>query len=434
MHYVWKHRLWGSNPLSTNDGRPIRVIDTGLPNTDAGPDFFNAKVEIGGKLWVGNVEIHVRASDWKRHGHDHDKAYDNVILHVVDKDDAPVYRSNGERIPQMVMPCSPQFYERYEHLVNSISEIPCSAQIKDVPGLVITEWVEALAFERLHSKVRRLRELLTTYNGSWEDVCYVTLSRNLGFGINNDALERLARCTPLRLLHKHSDSLLQLEALLFGQAGLLDESNQVNDHYFLQLQREYAFLANKFSLKPIEREAWKMFRIRPQNFPYKRIALLAQFVAGGFNMMAKILDANGDEKTLRELFNVKLSGYWAEHFTFGEPSQASQALSDRSTDIILINTVAPLYYAYGELTDDYEMTDCAIGLLEQLKPERNSIVDKFVFAGIECSDALTSQALIQLKCEYCDAKKCIYCKIGHRLLSAAALKPQQITGAAVKPQ
>ena len=212
MHYVWKHRLWGSNPLSTNDGRPIRVIDTGLPNTDAGPDFFNAKVEIGGKVWVGNVEIHVRASDWKRHGHDHDKAYDNVILHVVDKDDAPVYRTNGERIPQMVMPCSPQFYERYEHLVNSISEIPCSAQIKDIPGLVITEWVEALAFERLHSKVGRLRDLLTAYNGSWEDVCYVTLSRNLGFGINNDALERLARCTPLRLLHKHSDSLLQVEA------------------------------------------------------------------------------------------------------------------------------------------------------------------------------------------------------------------------------
>ena len=172
MHYVWKHRLWGSNSLSTNDGVPIRVIDTGLPNTDSGPDFFNAKVEIGGKLWVGNVEIHVRASDWKRHGHDHDKAYDNVILHVVEKDDAPVYRTGGERIPQMVMRCSPQFHERYDHLVNSLSEIPCTPQISQVPSLVITEWIEALAFERLHGKVSRLRQLLEAYNGSWEDVGY----------------------------------------------------------------------------------------------------------------------------------------------------------------------------------------------------------------------------------------------------------------------
>ena len=423
MHYVWKHRLWGSNSLFTNDGVPIRVIDTGLPNTDSGPDFFNAKVEIGGELWVGNVEIHVRASDWKRHGHDHDKAYDNVILHVVEKDDAPVYRTDGERIPQMVMRCSPQFHERYDHLVNSLSEIPCTPQISQVPSLVITEWIEALAFERLHGKVSRLRQLLEAYNGSWEDVCYVTLSRNLGFGINNDALERLARLTPLRLLHKHSDSLLQVEALLFGQAGLLAADKAIDDPYFAQLQREYDFLARKFSLSPIEAESWKMFRIRPQNFPYKRIALLAQFITGGFRLMAQILDANGNEKALRELFSAKLSGYWASHFSFGEPSAtSSQALSNRSIDIILINTVAPLYYAYGELTDNYEMTDCAIGLLEQLKPEKNSIVERFAFAGIPCDDALTSQALIQLKREYCDAKKCIYCKIGHRLLSQAAVE------------
>lgn len=422
MYYIWKHRLWGVKPLTTNDGVPIRVIDPGLQNTDSGPDFFNAKIEIGGKLWVGNVEIHVRASDWKRHHHDSDKSYDNVILHVVDKDDAPVYRSTGERIPQMVLACSPRFSESYSQLVGSENEISCKPQIKDVPRLILTEWTEALAFERLLGKVDRLKDLLEQFCGSWEDVCYVTLSRNLGFGINNDAFERLARRTPLRLLEKHSDSLLQVEAMLMGQAGLLDGDN--NDTYYSQLQREYAFLANKYSLSAMESHSWKLFRIRPQNFPYRRIAMLARFVEnGGFKLMQEIIDARGDEKRLRELFSINLNGYWANHFTFGKPHEnGAKALSNSSIDIILINTVAPLYYAYGTMTDSYEMTDCAIRLLEQLKPEKNSIVDNFVLAGVECPDALTSQALIQLKRGYCEAKKCIYCKIGHYLLSKAAVK------------
>ncbi|MDY5802714.1 MAG: DUF2851 family protein [Sodaliphilus sp.] len=420
MQYVWKHRLWRSEDMVTNTGKKVRVVDPGLLNTDAGPDFFNAKIEIDGHMWVGNVEMHYRATDWKRHHHDSDKAYDSVILHVVAKDDAPVRRTNGELIPQLVLEVSPQFNADYASLVGATIEVPCATKIKQVPHLTIVEWVEGLAFERLHGKVERIHQLLDSFNGSWEDVCYVTLARNFGFGINNDAFERLARRTPLRLLGKHSDSVLQIEALLFGQAGMLDAQNPGMDSYYNQLCTEYAFLSNKFQLTPMEKESWKLFRIRPQNFPYRRIAMLAQFIEGGFRMMNRILEAEG-EKEMRALFEVELSGYWTKHYTFGKPNErATATLSRSSTDIILINTVAPLLYAYGELTGNYEMTDKAIKLLEDLRAESNSIVSHFVAYGIDCPDALTSQALVQLKREYCDARKCIYCKIGHHLLSKAA--------------
>lgn len=420
MQYVWKHRLWRSEDMVTNTGKKVRVVDPGLLNTDAGPDFFNAKIEIDGHMWVGNVEMHYRATDWKRHHHDSDKAYDSVILHVVAKDDAPVRRTNGELIPQLVLEVSPQFNADYASLVGATIEVPCATKIKQVPHLTIVEWVEGLAFERLHGKVERIHQLLDSFNGSWEDVCYVTLARNFGFGINNDAFERLARRTPLRLLGKHSDSALQIEALLFGQAGMLDAQKPGMDSYYNQLCTEYAFLSNKFQLTPMEKESWKLFRIRPQNFPYRRIAMLAQFIEGGFRMMNRILEAEG-EKEMRALFEVELSGYWTKHYTFGKPNErATATLSRSSIDIILINTVAPLLYAYGELTGNYEMTDKAIKLLEDLRAENNSIVSHFVAYGIDCPDALTSQALVQLKREYCDARKCIYCKIGHHLLSKAA--------------
>lgn len=422
MQYIWQHRLWSLTTMQTVDGRKIRIIDPGTLNTDAGPDFFNAKIEIDGKLWAGNVEIHTRASDWKRHHHDCDTAYDSVILHVVEKDDAPVYRTNGELIPQMILNYSHDFSTKYTELVNSISSLPCATQLKETSPLTIAEWMQTLAFERLQSKSKRIKALYDSFCGSWEDICYVTLSRNLGFGINNDAFERLARCTPLRLLHKHCDSLLQIEALLFGQAGMLDENNHKHDTYYQQLCREYSFLANKFSLTPMNTEAWKSFRIRPQNFPHRRIAMLAQYILDGFRLMESILNAK-DEKELRELFSVELSGYWAVHYSFGDASSRSQkALGNSSIDIILINTVAPLYYAYAEITGNPDTADKAVSLLESLRPERNSIVEIFTRAGVKCDDALSSQALIQAKKEYCDARKCLYCTIGHKLLSTAAVK------------
>lgn len=416
MQYVWQHRLWMSEDMVTNDGRRVRVIDPGLLNTNQGPDFFNAKIEIEGQLWVGNIEIHVRATDWRRHQHNNDPAYYNVVLHVVEKDDAPVYRPNGELIPQVVLQVSPQFTTKLNSLLNSRTDIACATHISTVPHITLTEWIQALAFERLHSKVGRIAHLYNLTHGNWEEVCYITLSRNLGFGINNDAMERLARITPLRLLHKHSDSLLQVEALLYGQAGFLHDTNC--DAYSTQLMREYTFLANKFTLSPMEQMAWKTFRMRPPNFPARRIALMAHFVHNGFNLMQAILEAT-NEKSLRALFTVELTGYWATHYSLGKESNlTTKAMSDASIDIILINTVAPLYYAYGDITGNFEYQDRAIALLEALPPERNSIIKAFGVAGIKSDDALTTQALLQLKREYCDARKCIYCKIGHRLLAS----------------
>lgn len=420
MQYVWQHRLWRSEDMVTNDGRRVRVLDPGLLNTDQGPDFFNAKVIIDGKMWVGNVEIHVRATDWKRHGHDTDKGYDSVILHVVEKDDAPVYRSNGERIPQLVLQVSPRFTESLEALTNARTELPCAPKVASLPSIVITEWIQALAFERLHTKVERIDQLYKLTRGNWEEICYIVLSRNLGFGVNGDAMERLARRTPLRLLHKHSDSLFQIEALLYGQAGMLQGNNISIDNYTRQLAREYEFLSNKFTLTPMESESWKIFRMRPQNFPYRRIALLAHYIEGGFNLMQSLLQTT-DMPSLRGLFSVELDGYWSTHYTLGkESNMTTRALGESSIDIILINTVAPLYYAYGELTGNNDYIDRAVALLEDIKPEQNSIVSTFAAAGIKSRDALTTQALIQLKREYCEARKCIYCRLGHKLLSTAA--------------
>lgn len=420
MQYVWQHRLWCSEDMVTNDGRRVRVLDPGMLNTDQGPDFFNAKVEIDGNVWVGNVEIHVRASDWRRHGHDTDKAYDSVILHVVEKDDAPVRRTTGERIPQLVLQVAPRFTESLDRLINSRTEIPCASLLHTLPRLTVTDWLQSLAFERLHSKVERISQLHSATCGNWEEVCYVTLSRNLGFGVNSDAMERLARRTPLRLLHKHSDSLFQIEALLYGQAGLLDAKTTATDAYTQQLAREYSFLAGKFSLQPMEGEAWKVFRMRPPNFPYRRIALMAHYIEGGFNLMQAILDASS-EKELRQLFRVELSGYWSTHYTLGkESNMTTRALGERSIDILLINTVAPLYYAYGEITGNERHIDRAVSLLEELRPEENSIVLAFAAAGLKSDSALASQALIQLKRQYCDARKCIYCRWGHKFLSTAA--------------
>ncbi len=422
MQYIWQHRLWSLTEMTTVDGRSVRVIDPGTLNTDAGPDFFNAKIKIDGNLWVGNVEVHQRASDWKRHNHDKDKSYDSVILHVVEKDDAPVYRTNGELIPQMVLNYSHDFAAKYAELVNTSKNLPCATQLKDTPPLIMAEWLQSLAFERLQAKTERILELYKDSCGSWEDVCYITLSRTLGFGLNNDAFERLARCTPLRLLHKHCDSMLQIEALLFGQAGMLSVEDNSQDLYYNRLCSEYSFLANKFSLVPMNAEAWKSFRIRPQNFPHRRIAMLSHYVYEGFRLMENILNAK-DEKALRNFFSIELTGYWETHYSFGDGAAGSQrALGNRSIDIILINTVAPLYHAYSSVTGNYDMAEKAISLLESLRPERNSIIETFERAGVICEDALSSQALIQAHKEYCTTRKCLYCTIGHRLLSQVAIK------------
>lgn len=421
MQYIWQHRLWQPPEMKTADGSRIRIIDPGKLNTGSGPDFFNAKIKIGDQMWAGDVELHVRASDWHRHNHHTDPAYNSVILHVVAKDDMPIKRYDGNIIPQLKMDCSPDFRSRYDALVNLADrDLPCSQEISTMEPIHLHSWLDALAYERLYRKSDRIRGYLTHFAGDWESTCYVTLARALGFGVNSEPFERLALSLPLQFIGKHSDSQLSIEALLFGQAGFLD--NQENpDTYTSLLKQEYAFLANKFSLTQPRSLGWKMARMRPPNFPHRRIAFLASLLFGGFKLMSKILETTSVED-IPGLFTSEFVGYWASHYTFGAASEtpAPSALSRASISILAINVVIPLMHAYSTAIDNRELTVRAISLFQELKPESNSIVSLFTSRGVECPDAWTSQALIQLRREYCEVRKCLYCRIGHRMLSKCA--------------
>jgi hypothetical protein len=422
MQYVWQHKLWLSNDMHTVDGRTVQVIDPGLINHDAGPDFFNAKIKIGGELWSGNVEIHVRASDWRRHNHHLDEAYDSIILHVVGIDDLAITRANGEIIPQLVMPCAKDFTARFNALVNNPHhELACANDIATIPELYITDWLSSLAYQRLYNKVTRIQELLAKFNSDWEEVCYITFARALGFGLNSEPLHRLALSLPLRFMRKHSDSLLAMEALLFGQAGFLDVISK-DDPYTSQLAREYSFLSTKFSLIQPKSLGWKMARMRPPNFPHRRIALLAATMEGGFRMMSRILGTKSAEDAIK-LFDIQLTGYWASRYNFGPTSGIYiPALSLSSSRVLVINLVVPMLYAYGLHYDDTAICDRAVDILHELPAEHNSIIKLFTQAGISCTDAFTSQALIELRRSYCETRKCLYCRLGHRML-AARVKP-----------
>lgn len=421
MHYIWQHRLWLSEDMRTVDGRRITVLDTGKYNTDAGPDFFNAKIKLDGQLWAGDVEIHVRASDWFRHGHDSDAAYDSVILHVVGKDDMPVPRSNGSVIPQFRMPCAPDFNRSYTALVDvSHMSLPCAKALKEMPSVHLYSWIDALGYERMYGKSERILEYMNRFSGDWESACYVALARALGFSVNSEPFERLAFSIPISYLRKHSDSSLTLEAFFFGQAGLLPASDEGNPYVTLLL-REYSFLASKFSLKPPVSLGWKMSRMRPQNFPHRRIAYLAAMFLGGFKVMSRLLDATTVEDVTK-IFNIELMGYWTNHYTFHGHSGTTQtiALSRASIASLIINVAVPLLHAYGSFINDTSLADRAVSWLQSLKPENNSVVEIFRSHGIECPNAFTSQALIQLRRNYCECHKCLFCRIGHRHLSSCA--------------
>ena len=421
MHYVWQHKLWLQGGATTVDGRRVRVIDPGLHNNDAGPDFFNAKLMIGEDMWCGNVEIHVKASDWYRHGHQNDRAYDSVVLHVVGSDDMRISRSDGAEIAQMVMSCAPDFSVSYDRMVNNDDEPACRREIGSLAPLYVTDWLSSLAYERLFQKVDRIGELYRRLNGNWNEVIYVTLARALGFGTNAEPFERLALATPLHCLMKHRDSAEAVEGTLFGQAGLLDDPAD-RSHYVGRMQQEYAFMSGKFGLSRPMSLGWKLSRMRPQNFPHRRIATLATLVCQGFCVATEIFNV-ATVADARRLFDIELTGYWSRRYNFtAESAPSVRALSEASITLLIINVVAPLLYAYGQAFDDRGRMETAIDLLHALKPENNMIVRMFADAGIECRDAFTSQALVQLRRNYCEPRKCLYCRLGHRILSRKALR------------
>ncbi len=412
--------------LVTTDGCHVRLLSPGVWNENAGPDFFNAKIAIEDQTWVGNVEIHVKASDWYRHNHDKDASYDSVMLHIVAIDDARINRSDGSHIPQVCVNFPQEFYYIYSALSNNISDIRCAPYIPSLSPLQIEDWLSSLAVERIQEKANRILDIHSKNRGDWQYTCFVTFARALGFGLNSEPFEMLANSINLNFLSRHSDNLFQLEALLFGQAGMLDMNYHIFDEYYQGLCREYYFLARKYSLRPLRNSVWKYSRTRPGNFPHRRIAMLAQYLYGGFSLMGDILATSGDEEKCRELFVMDLEGsYWETHSGFGsEETRASVSLSDNSVDLLLINLIAPLLYAYSASNGDYERAEQAMSLWENLDAEKNKYIRQWKGYGICCEDALHSQALLQLRKAYCDRDKCLDCRFAHGVLRKAVLKWQ----------
>lgn len=415
LHYVWKHKLFDKD-LKASDGTSIEVIDTGIHNTDAGPDFFNAKIKIDDKVWVGNIEIHTASKDWYRHRHEADKAYNSVILHVVGNIDCEVTNEAGQPVLQCKIEYPKSVKDNIDFLLGTDISIPCCNYIKAFPALHLQAWINALLMERLERKSGDVFLLLDRFNNSWTDVFYVILSRAMGFGVNSDAFQQLALSLPLNYILKQSDNGVQVEALLFGQAGLL-EGIEKTDVYAEKLRQEYDFLRNKYSLFPLNNNIFRSLRMRPQSSPYIRIAQLASLVANIQGLYSKILSAK-DIGQIRLLLHVNASEYWQTHYAFGEESpRKSKYIGDSSLDILIINAVVPLLFSCGKKTNDEVFIDKAICFLETIKPEANSIIRQFVSYGIPVNSAYDTQALIQLKREYCEKKKCLYCRIGYKLLS-----------------
>ena len=414
LHYVWKYKLYTATPLITTEGRPVQVIDPGMQNTDAGPDFFNAKIKIDGTLWVGSVEIHDKSSDWLLHHHDTDKAYDCVILLIIGFNDFQPVRTNGNPIPQMLLTVPENILRSIDWLLYREAALPCLDHITGIAPLHIACRQEDLLSERLERKTHDIFLLLDAYQTDWNEVFYITLTRNFGFGVNNDAFERLAKSLPLRCIQKQRNSHSQIEAMLFGQAGMLEEEN--DDHYYRLLQREYDFLRHKFGLSPMEDFVFKNLRTRPVNFPYLKVAQLAALWVRYDTLFSAILEARSTGE-IKKYFRIPPSGYWETHYHFRYASpRKEKTIGENALNILLINTVVPMLFAYGLHNKRPEYCERATRLLESIPPEKNTIVTTFYNAGITVRHAGDSQALIQLKREYCEKKKCLYCRIGFRML------------------
>lgn len=416
LHYVWKHKIFPLKELKTKDGYLIEVIDTGLHNNDSGPDFFNAKIKINGTLWIGNIEIHDRASDWYLHGHDKDKAYDSVILHVVTEIDCEVYRADKELIPQVRLTCPEYIIHNFETLVQADRFPPCHRIVKSLPSLMVHSWMSALQTERFSAKADVIMERLKKNSGNWEDAFFVTFARNFGFGLNGDAFELWAGMIPLRAVDKHRDNLFQIEAIFFGQAGLLEE--EIEDEYYRKLQKEFAYMKHKFGLGIMDASLWRFLRLRPGNFPHVRIAQLAFLYYQERSLFSGIMEAQSI-KQVKTLLRSRTSDYWETHYQFYNPSpRRTKSLSDASLNLIVINTVVPFLYAYGRYKGNDALCERAECFLTELKSENNYVTRMWNEIGLEVNNAADSQALLQLKKEYCDKKKCLYCRIGFEFLKS----------------
>ena len=417
LHFIWKHKKFDLTNLKSTNDELIEIVSVGQHNLNSGPDFFNAQLRINDQLWAGNVEIHINSSDWYVHNHEVDSAYDNVILHVVWEHDSEVFRKNNAQIPTLEL----KQYIPNSALVNyqklfskSKTWINCENDFDSVDDFIISNWMVRLYFERLERKSKGIENLLEASASNWEAVLFKMLAKNFGLKVNGEAFLSLANSFDFSIIRKLQNNITSLEAMFFGQAGLLDD--EVQESYFIELKNEYKFLKQKFNLSNNNVAALKFFRLRPSNFPTIRLAQFANLYHQNKNLFSKIIELDSTEDFYK-LFRVGTSQFWETHYTFGKPSKVTKKnISKSFTDLILINTIIPVKFSYWKhLGKDNE--DQILNLIQEIKSEKNSIVQKFGDLKPIAKSAMQSQALIQLKKYYCDKNKCLHCAIGNAILT-----------------
>lgn len=420
LHYLWKYSLYNTDNLRDNDNEKIIVIHPGEYNRDSGPDFFNARLIIGGTEWAGNVEIHIKSSHFNNHGHESDPAFDNVILHVVAENDRRVFNSKGEELLTTELTYDTGLYDKYLNLVNNPYIIACQHEIKIIDSMLIRSWVNALVIERLEEKSNQIMKIFSETGSDWEETFYRVLTRYFGFRVNTEPFEMLATSLPFRIIRKHADNRFQVEALLFGAAGLLQEGlfrDAVSDDYYTALLREYKILAAKYSLQSLHGYIWKFSRLRPANFPTIRLSQLAEMLSAADGLFSRVLEARGINQ-LKDLFEVTASEYWDEHFVFGKHCRCyPKTTGSQATDIFLINAAIPSVFVYGKTHGSEIICERALSFLEQMAPEENTVIAEWRSAGVEADSAFETQGFLQLRNAYCKKRRCLECRIGVKLIS-----------------
>ena len=419
LYHIWRFRLFHFKGVQTTRGEQVEIIETGIRNTNSGPDFILSKIRINEQLWVGNTEIHVKSSDWNLHGHVEDPSYNSVILHIVWLHDQEIKNSLGQVIPclELSTKVDDRLLSQYEYMMQNQLWVPCAHSIQSVSEMIKESWLSRLMAERLEQKSKSILDSLNQNRGDWEAVSYQKLARSLGGQVNGEIMEILARITPLNILYKHRDQLLQIEALLFGQSGLLADTNQ-SEEYIIKLKNEYSFLQSKYSLTPLAASQWKFLRMRPANFPTLRIAQLARIVYQTDLLFSKFLAAVHVKEVINML-DVTVSQYWKNHYTFNSESENKEKrLGKETIHTIIINTLSPLMFAYGLSTANDSYKEKAIEWLESLPAELNTITRGWAALCWKAGTAMHSQALIQLKNKYCNDKRCLHCTIGHQLIKS----------------
>jgi len=412
FQYIWQFRHFNFNELATVDNEPLQIIHPGILNTNQGPDFLNAKIKIGNTIWAGSIELHLLSSDWKNHKHGDDKNYNNVILHVVWQDDIDLKLAFPTL--ELQSKVSKLLLTKYNELMNTNSFIACQNNIRQVEPIIWNSWKDRLLAERLHDKAKRIFEYIQINNTHWEEAFWWLLARNFGIKVNSDAFEKIARAIPINILAKHKNQIHQTEALLFGQAGLLE--NNFTEAYPKMLQKEYLFYKNKYQLTPIQLPI-HFLRMRPSNFPTIRLAQLAMLIHNSNHLFGQIRESNS-LKEIKSLLNVTANDYWHYHYMLDEPSAFKEKnLGMQMINNILINTIVPILFAYGQYHKEQQYKDKALLWMEEIAAEKNEITKGFTTLNIENNNALDSQALIQLKNMYCNQKRCLECSVGNKLMA-----------------